>query len=72
VIENEIVQVDAVYRALTAAGDLSLYYVSGLDFFGADDIARYTKDDLHPNAEGIDLQAERFSHLVMPLLLGGR
>jgi hypothetical protein len=61
---------EAVHRALVAAGDMHLYYVSGLDFFGPDDIARYTQDELHPNAEGIDLQAERFSRLVMPLLLG--
>jgi hypothetical protein len=60
----------AVHRALTAAGDMNLYYVNGLDFFGLDDIDRYTVDNLHPNAEGIDLQAARFSQLVMPLLLG--
>lgn len=61
---------EAVHRGLTAAGDQRLYYVNGLEFFGIDDIAQYTKDECHPNAEGIDLQAERFSRLVMPLLLG--
>lgn len=59
-----------VCRALVAQGDRNLYYVDGLEFFGLDDIARYATDDVHPNAEGIDLQAERFSRLAMPLLLG--
>ena len=62
---------EAVYHALVAAGDTNLYYVNGLDFFGEDDILRYAPDDLlHPDADGIDLQANRFSRLVMPLLLG--
>ncbi len=61
---------ESVHRTLTAAGDMNLYYVSGMDFFGVDDIKRHSDDDLHPSAEGMDLQAERFSQLVMPLLLG--
>jgi len=62
---------EAVHRALVAAGDMNLYYVSGMDFYGVEDIERYAAADLlHPNAEGIDLQAERFSLLVMPLLTG--
>lgn len=60
----------SVYQALTAAGDMNLYYVSGMDFFNCKDIDRYANDQVHPNAAGIDLQAERFSNLVMPLLLG--
>lgn len=61
---------ESVHRALTAAGDMNLYYVSGMDLFGVDDIKRHSDDNLHPSAEGMDLQAERFSHLVMPLFLG--
>ncbi|MFN2352070.1 MAG: SGNH/GDSL hydrolase family protein [Kiritimatiellia bacterium] len=61
----------AVHRNLTMAGDMRLYYVSGMDLFGMDDIQRYATDLLHPNAEGMDLQAQRFSELVMPLLQGG-
>ncbi len=61
----------AVYHALVSAGDNRLYYVDGLDLLGEEDIRRYATDDLlHPDADGIDLQAERFSRLVMPLLLG--
>lgn len=61
----------AVHRALVAAGDSCLYYVDGLEFFGEQDIHRYAADDLlHPDADGIDLQAERFSRLVLPLLMG--
>lgn len=60
----------AVHSVLREAGDMSLYYVNGLELFGIKDINRYSDDKLHPGAEGIDLQAERFNRLVMPLLLG--
>ncbi len=61
---------ERVCRAFQDAGDLHLHYVNGLELFGPDDIAHYAATDgLHPNAEGIDLQAERFSRLVMPRLL---
>lgn len=61
---------ESIHRNLTAAGDMNLYYVSGMEIFGVDDIKRHAEDQVHPNAEGIDLQADRFSQLVMPLLLG--
>lgn len=69
-LEGMRADMKAVYQALTAAGDTNLYYVNGMDFFNCEDIARYAPDKVHPNAEGIDLQAKRFNELVMPLLLG--
>lgn len=61
---------EAVHRGFVAAGDMNLHYINGLDFFGIEDIKSHSTDLLHPDAEGMDLQAERFSNLVMPLLLG--
>ncbi|HPN83822.1 MAG TPA: SGNH/GDSL hydrolase family protein [Victivallales bacterium] len=61
---------EMVCKSFVSAGDMNLYYVNGLDFFGKKEIIRYSDDKLHPGAEGIDLQAERFSKLVIPLLLG--
>lgn len=70
-LEAMRVQMKAVHTALTGAGDLNLYYISGKDFFGEEDIHRYAAEDLlHPNGDGIDLQADRFCDLVMPLLTG--
>ena len=69
-IEGMRRDMEAVQRRFVARGDMRLYYVNGLDLFGLDDIATYTQDQCHPNAEGIDLQAERFCDKVMPLLLG--
>ena len=69
-LEGMRADMEAVHRNLVAAGDMNLYYVSGLDLFGLKEINRYSDDKLHPGSEGIDLQAERFSRLVMPLLLG--
>lgn len=61
---------ERVCRAFQAAGDRRLFYINGLELFGPDDIARYAAEDLlHPNAEGIDLQADRFDRIVMPRLL---
>jgi len=69
-LEGMRADMKAVHRNLVSTGDMHLYYVSGLDLFGIKDINRYSDDKLHPGAEGMDLQAERFSRLVMPLLLG--
>jgi hypothetical protein len=71
-LERMRTDMESVHRALTAAGDMNLYHVSGMDLFGIEDIDRYAEDKLHPSAEGMDLQAERFSQIVMPLLLGAR
>ena len=70
-LEGMRTDMEKVHRALTAAGDMNLYYINGLDLFGVEDINRYAAADrTHPDAEGIDLQAERFSQQVIPLLLG--
>jgi len=69
-LEGMRTDMEAVCRSLVEAGDRFLYYVNGLDFFGHADIAKYAVDRSHPNAAGIDLQAQRFDQLVMPLLLG--
>ena len=61
---------EIVHRSLVENGDMNLYYVNGLELFGPEDIRKHTKDQLHPEAKGIDLQAQYFSRLVMPLLLG--
>jgi hypothetical protein len=61
---------ETVHRSFITAGDMRLYYINGLDFFGILDIDKSSNDALHPEADGIDLQAKRFSELVMPLLLG--
>ena len=61
---------ESVHHAIVEAGDMNLYYVSGLDLFGIEDITKHAKDQLHPDAKGIDLQAVKFSQLVMPMLLG--
>jgi len=71
-LEGMRTDMEAVHRAFVEAGDRYLYYVNGLDFFGPADIAKYSTDQCHPNAKGIDLQAQRFDQLVMPLLTGQR
>jgi GDSL-like lipase/acylhydrolase family protein/salicyl acyltransferaes SsfX3-like protein len=40
-------------------GDKNIYYVDGLKIFGAE-FADYLPDELHPNAEGMELMAENF------------
>ena len=60
---------EEVYRRLVEAGDHNLFYVNGLDIFSVAEIAAYSSDQCHPNAEGMDLQAEHFSEHVMSLFL---
>lgn len=59
---------DACQR-LVEAGDEHLYYVNGLDIFDEALIAQYTADQCHPNADGIEVLAERFDWAVMDRLL---
>lgn len=61
---------EAVYERLVLEGDQNLYYVSGADLFSAEETEAHSEDRCHAKAEGIGIQAERFSKLVMPLLLG--
>lgn len=58
-----------VVQRLQRAGDRHLRYVNGLDVFGFDLLARYSKDESHPNAEGILVQADQVDqHVLRPLL----
>jgi lysophospholipase L1-like esterase len=61
-----------VHRCFVEAGDPNLHHVDGLAIFTVDEIGRYTRDQCHPNAEGIDLMADRFSALVMSRLMSAR
>jgi hypothetical protein len=60
---------EAVCRSLVQAGDRNLHYVDGLSLFSAAEIAQYSVDQCHPNALGMDVQAEHFSEHVMARLL---
>ena len=40
-------------------GDVNIYYVSGLDVFGSEDVV-YMDDKIHPNAEGQFVLAQKF------------
>ena len=57
-----------VQQRLVAAGDDNLLYVNGLDIFDVASIHRYSDDECHPGAEGIEVMAEHFDRVVMPLL----
>jgi hypothetical protein len=46
---------------LSQHGDSRLYYLDGLELFG-ETYAGYLPDNLHPNAEGYRIMAERFVH----------
>ena len=63
---------EAVHRALVQDGDRNLRYVNGLEVFDAALIARYSVDQCHPNADGIEVMAENFDRAVMAPLLAGR
>lgn len=58
----------AVHSRFVEAGDRNLHYIDGLRLFSTEENLRYTADQCHPNAEGIDLMAEHFSEHVMPCL----
>lgn len=58
------------HRRLVEAGDRNLSYYDGLELFGADRMAIHSKDQLHPDADGIEALAERFDALVMTDLVG--
>ena len=60
--------IEDVYSRLVEAGDQNLIYVDGLDVFNTDLIAQYTKDQCHPNGDGIEIMAENFDRTVMSKL----
>jgi len=57
-------QMKEAVSTLQAYGDKHLQYVDGLSLFGPED-ASYLPDDLHPNAEGYQLLAERMQQRVV-------
>jgi hypothetical protein len=59
-MRQEVAQAVADLRAF---GDQHVYYVDGLDVFGAD-LAHLLPDELHPNAEGYRQMGENFSRVV--------
>ena len=60
---------EAVHRRLVALGDKNLIYVNGLDVFNLELIDRYAEDQCHPDADGIEVQAENFDRAVMERLI---
>lgn len=58
-----------VQRRLAEAGDDRVFHFNGLDVFSLDLMARYSVDQCHPNADGIDLMAENFDRVVMAVLM---
>jgi hypothetical protein len=60
---------EAVHRRLVALGDTNLIYVNGLEVFNLELIDRYAEDQCHPDADGIELQADNFDRAVMDRLI---
>ena len=58
-----------VAERLQAAGDENLYYTDGLEVFSLAEIAEWATDECHPNADGIELQAENFDRAVIQRFL---
>ncbi|OGV62753.1 MAG: hypothetical protein A3K19_10600 [Lentisphaerae bacterium RIFOXYB12_FULL_65_16] len=57
------------HRRMVQDGDTNLYCFNGLDVFSEELIARYTADQCHPNADGIEVMAENFDRAVMEPLV---
>lgn len=55
----------AAVDVLQRLGDRQLYYVNGYEMYGPEYL-QYMPDQLHPNAEGYRLFAQRYSEVVMP------
>lgn len=60
---------ELVHRRFVDAGDRNLHYVDGLAIMSVDELDRYSRDQCHPNAEGIDVMADHFSEQVMRRLM---
>ena len=58
-------ELSAAIDDLRAAGDANLYYIDGLDLFGAD-MAAMLPDNLHPSGAGYKSLGERFATRVVP------
>ena len=57
-------QMKEAVSTLQAYGDRHIHYIDGLSLFSQEDAA-YLPDDLHPNAEGYQLLAERMQQRVV-------
>lgn len=57
-------EVQEAVRLLQAQGDERVYYVNGLDIFGAD-LAHLLPDDLHPNADGYKAMGRNFLDVAL-------
>ncbi len=68
-IEGMREDMEKVVRSFVETGDNRLSYVNGQKIFNAEDIAQFSADQCHPNAEGIELMAEKFNGQVIPLLI---
>jgi len=54
-------------QVIQAAGDENLFYQDGLELFGPD-LVHHMPDQLHPDAEGYRVLAQRYADIVMPKL----
>ena len=63
---------EEVHRRLVSQGDRNLIYVNGLEVFNLDLIARYAEDQCHPDADGIEVQADNFDRAVIGRLIRNR
>ena len=61
--------IDDAGSRLAAMGDRNLYCFDGLEVFDLELIARYTEDECHPNADGIEVMGDNFDRVVMQPLL---
>ncbi len=57
-----------VTQTLRDHGDNHLHYINGKDLFGPE-FLHHLPDELHPDAQGYQVLADRFSDMVMPTLL---
>ena len=57
--------IEEAHRQLVALGDEHLSYVNGLAIFDEALLAKYSDDQCHPDADGIEVMAERFDRAVM-------
>ena len=64
-------EVQAAVDALTRAGDTDLHYIDGLQVIGSEHAERLP-DDLHPDAEGYQLMAQRYLDQVRTTIFAPR
>jgi lysophospholipase L1-like esterase len=62
-------QLKAIFDRRRGAGDKNLHYLDGLGLFSAADLAMMP-DQLHPNADGHRIMAQRFGQLTRDVFGG--